>query len=178
MFSIEQFESTIYLVSSVFRTTCSPSNSLKIHFYLISLVFQMACSPSNSLEVPFYNCFPSISNGMFFIEQFESTKLPCFLSISNGMFFIEQFESTILPCFLSISNSMFFIEQFESIILPFSPAFQMACPSSNSLKICFSLFSHQYCKQHVLHRTVWKYLLLNFPQCSFRLFLAYSSLLI
>jgi len=172
--------------SSVFQTACSPSNSLKIHFFILyhqyfkrhvlhrtvwKYIF-LSCiiSISNGVffieqfENTFLPCFLSISNGMFFIEQFENTFLFYFLSISNGMFFIEQFENTFLTCFISISNGMFFIEQFESTILPFSPAFQMACSSSNSLKICFSLFSHQYCKRHVLHRTVCKYLLLNFPQ--------------
>jgi hypothetical protein len=120
MFSIGQFENTFYLVSSVFQTACSPSNSLKVRFYLISPVFQMACSPSNSLKVRFYLFPPSISNGMFSIEQFENTfnlvssvfqmacsslnslKIRFYLispSISNGMFSIEQFENTYLPCF-------------------------------------------------------------------------------
>ena len=101
-----------YLVASVFQTACSSSNSLKVpcyivfsvfqtacSCYLVFSVFQTACSSSNSLEVPFYHCFLSNSNGMFFVEQFESTNLPYFLSISNGMFIIEQFESTILPLF-------------------------------------------------------------------------------
>ena len=109
-----------YLVSyfNCISQKCHPHMCL-IQMCHQSSVFQMACSPSNSLKVPFSHCFISISNGMFFIEQFENTILPCFLSISNGMFFIEQFESTSLP------------------------------------------FS-QHFKWHVLHRTVWKYVLVSF----------------
>ena len=96
--------------------------------------------------------------------------LSCFISISNGMFFIEQFESTFLPYFLSISNGMFSIEQFENTFFYLiSSVFQMTCSSSNSLKVHFYLISlvfqmayiftlfPQYFKRHVLHRTVWKY---------------------